>query len=189
VAVAVVTVPAVSGGGDARASMDVDADVVVAGDQRFARVEPHPHARLRAARPVMERESGLRVGRSLDGATRVGEGDEEAVALRIHFDAVVAPERLTQQPTVLCENICVVVPELVQQARRALDVGEEEGNCAAREVPHAPHSQRMRGQSLRLDQDAAAGGLPLESRLFFCCSLGRRVRFEPLVGDRLAAFD
>ncbi len=42
----------------------------------------------------MARERDLGVGRGRDGAARIGEGDEEAVALRIHLDAVVAPERL-----------------------------------------------------------------------------------------------
>jgi hypothetical protein len=36
----------------------------------------------------------------------------------------------------LREKSGVTIPELVEQARRPFDVGEEEGDGAAREVPH-----------------------------------------------------
>jgi hypothetical protein len=35
-----------------------------------------------------------------------------------------------------CQRLHVGVAELVQQLRRALDVGEEEGDCAGRELAH-----------------------------------------------------
>jgi hypothetical protein len=48
----------------------------------------------------------------------------------------VRRERVTQDAAVLGEDIRVAVPELVQQLRRALDVGEEEGDCARGQLGH-----------------------------------------------------
>ena len=59
------------------------------------------------------------------------EGEEEGVALRVDLDAAVASARLADDAAVLGERLRVGLgAELVQQPRRALDVGEEEGDGA-----------------------------------------------------------
>ena len=74
----------------------------------------------------------------LGGGDRTGSGrerDEERVALRVDLDAVVRGERGPKDAPVLCERLGVPVgAERVQQAGRALDVREEEGDRAAREL-------------------------------------------------------
>ena len=92
---------------------------------------------------TLDRAGGERAGHlvSRSKCSRRGrEGDEESVALRIDFDASVASARLADDPSVLGERLCVGCrSELVQEPRRAFDVGEKEGDCAAREiVSHAP---------------------------------------------------
>jgi glucokinase len=48
--------------------------------------------------------------------------------LRVHLDAVVRSEGLAQLVAMLGQGGGVGVAELVQQPRRSLDVGEEEGD-------------------------------------------------------------
>ncbi len=73
--------------------------------------------------------------RGRDGTRRGGEGDEERVALRVHFNTVVAYAGFANEAAVLRECLRVRVgTELVEQLRRALDVGEEERDGARREI-------------------------------------------------------
>jgi hypothetical protein len=44
----------------------------------------------------------------------------------------------------LGQQIGVAVTELVQQPRRALDVGEEKGDSAGRKIAHGPMMKRRR---------------------------------------------
>ena len=61
---------------------------------------------------------------------------KKGVALGVDLDAAVAGEGLPEDAPVLGERVGVGVAELVQQACRALDVGEEEGDGAGRELAH-----------------------------------------------------
>ena len=121
---------AVAGSRDPRRAVDVDADVTLLRDERFAGVEAHSDTE----RAVLERPLG--VGRSTQRVGRAREGDKERVALRVDLDAAVSGEGVAQDPTVLSENAGVGVAELVKEPRRALDVGEEEGDGAGRELTH-----------------------------------------------------
>ena len=118
--------PAVTGGRDPRRAVDVRAHVALLRQQRRAGVQAHPHRQL---------ELLLRLARGLERARRGREGDEERVALRVDLDAAVPLERLAQDAPVLGERARVVLrAELVQKPRRPLDVGEEEGDGAARQL-------------------------------------------------------
>ena len=122
---------AVPGGGDPRRAVDVDPDVALVGHDRLARVEPHPHA----DRPAAERSLPVGGGRDRVGGAR--ERDEERVPLRVHLDTAVPRKGLPQDAAVLAQQLRVAVAVLLQQSRRALDVGEEEGHCSAGKIAHA----------------------------------------------------
>lgn len=64
---------------DPRPAMDVDADIVILGDERLARVQTHPHAHGRAVRPRVAHERDLRVRGGCDSGRRICESYEEAV--------------------------------------------------------------------------------------------------------------
>src|SRR5262249_47322854 len=67
------------------------------------------------------------------------EREEERIALRVHLDAAVAPARVAHDLAMPGEHIRVVLgAELVQQAGRPLDVGEEEGDGAGGPGAHEP---------------------------------------------------
>ena len=110
-------------------AVDVDADVSLGGQRRCPGVQSHPDP---------DRAGLERLLPGLGGGDRAGrgrEGDEERVALRVDLDAVVCGERFPKDAAVLCESLGVRVrPERVQQARRTLDVREEERDGAAREL-------------------------------------------------------
>ena len=66
----------------------------------------------------------LRGGHARSG---VLEGDEEGVALIVDFVPGVTGKRFAQHPTVLGEGHSIALsPQLLEQARRPLDVREEE---------------------------------------------------------------
>ena len=118
-----------AGGGDPGGTVNVGADVALAGQQRRPGMEPHPHG---------DRECLLRLARGGQRPGRGREGNEEGVALRVHLDASVAGERLAQDRAVLGELVRVRLgTELVQQPRGALDVREEERDRSAGELGHA----------------------------------------------------
>jgi hypothetical protein len=103
-------------------------------------VHAHAHADRRAA------ERLLTFTRRRKSVTRAREGDEERVALGVDLDAAVSLERGAERAPVLAQRLGVSVAELVEQLRRAFDVGEEEGDRAGGELA-----------------DQAAGGSPSSS--------------------------
>ena len=113
-----------SGSGDPRSAIDVLADVALAGQARRPCVDPHPDRDLE---PLLHSAGGG------ERARRRWKRDEERVALGVDLDAILRLVGLAHDPAVLVERSGVPLSaELVQQPRRALDVGEEEGDGAAR---------------------------------------------------------
>jgi hypothetical protein len=129
---------------DARRPVNVDPDVVAVGDDRLARVQAHADAQGLAVRPRMTRQRALSLLGRRERAVRVGEGDEEAVPLRVALAAVVSLEGGTQQPAVVAENLRVPLSEGVQQTGRALDVSEQESDAARGELPHHAKNRALR---------------------------------------------
>jgi hypothetical protein len=58
--------------------------------------------------------------------------------LSVDLDAAVPFEGGAQQAPVVGQNAGVTVAERVQEPRGALDVCEQEGDAARRELPHGP---------------------------------------------------
>jgi hypothetical protein len=59
--------------------------------------------------------------------------------LRIHLDPAVRGERGPEQAAMLVKRVRIPIAELVQQLRRALDVGKEKRDDARREIAlHRP---------------------------------------------------
>ena len=117
-------------------AVHVDSDVALAGRRGNARVQPHTHR----DRPGRERLVGCECGCRSPG--RGGKGDEERIALRVHLDSIVIGERRTEHAAMLGERVRVVArAERVQQARRSLDVGEQERHRAGREI--RPHVRQL----------------------------------------------
>jgi hypothetical protein len=114
---------AVSCGGDAGGAVDVSADVAVLGQERRAGVETDPHGD-RAGRQRLG-EGTSRADRSRSGR----KGEEESVSLRVDLDSTLGRTRFPDHKPMLGQRLRVGLrSELVQELRRALDVGKEEGD-------------------------------------------------------------
>jgi hypothetical protein len=115
---------AVPGRGDAGTEVDVLADIALADAVGPARVQSHPHP----DGPAVERS--LCFSRSRDRAAGIGERDEERVPLCV--DSTPACAANASRRTRRCSTSASGIPvtELVQEPRRALDVGEQERHRA-----------------------------------------------------------
>ena len=129
--------PAVAGRGDPRGAVHVLSDVALVGEQGRPGVQADPHLDRPGA------SAAVSLGRGRERTRRGREGDEEGVALGVDLDPAVARAGLAHHPPVLGQRLRVGLgAELVQEPRRALDVGEEEGDGAGREI--APQGIIMR---------------------------------------------
>jgi hypothetical protein len=91
-------------------------------------VYAHAHADLHAVRPGVTRELELGPGGRHDRGRRRLEDREEGVALGVHCLAARTRDRTAHDPRVVAEHVLPPLdPELRHELRRALDVGEEEG--------------------------------------------------------------
>jgi hypothetical protein len=68
------------------------------------------------------------------GVSRTLEDDEERVTLCSDFEAARVLEDAAQQPVVVIQNLGIPVAEVLQEPRRALDVGEQECDGSGRQV-------------------------------------------------------
>jgi hypothetical protein len=119
---------AVPGGADACRTMDADTDVALVVRVRLCRVKPHPHAEPRLG------EGPLRSGGGGRGVACALEDDEEAVARRVDLDPAVSGARPADGAPVVAAKPGELGTELAHELRRALDVGEQEGDGAGRKV-------------------------------------------------------
>jgi hypothetical protein len=110
----------VAGGADSRRLVDVHADGPLLGDDGRARVEAHPYCDRAGA------EALLRLGGRSRGRHRIGKGDEEGIALGVDLGTALPLERGPEHAPVLRERASIPFrPELAQEQRGALDVGEK----------------------------------------------------------------
>ena len=116
------------------------ADVVVVLDRRRPRVDPDPHTDGRAG-PVVRVVALLDRDRGLDGVLRALECEEELVAARIDLVAVPLGERLPHETAMVRDHADVGVAEVADEPGRALDVREDERDCARRQLGHGPESR------------------------------------------------
>jgi hypothetical protein len=117
-----------------RRTMDVESDIPPSG-RRFGpahegRVHANADTHLNAAGPGLRAKGRLAVERRRNGVERAArECDKERVALRIQHASVPLPEDLSQYCRQVCMNptVCIVTQH-AQQARRALDIREQQGD-------------------------------------------------------------
>ena len=120
--------------GDAGRPMDVEPDVVVAAPAALAGVDPDPDLDDRAVRPIGSCQRLLDGDRGPDRAGRRREDHEERVALGADLDAILVRDRRPDQLGLPLEQRRVPVAEALEQARRPLDVAEQEGDGAGRQL-------------------------------------------------------
>jgi hypothetical protein len=132
--------PAVRSGCDSCGTVNRESNVFVPAHQSLPGVKSHPNAKLYGRGPLLRGNPLLYLTGGRDGVAWTDERNEERIAFCIDFAPVVGGD-LSQYLVVLSENGRVTVsPQLMQQLRRALDVGEQERDGAGREFSPHPES-------------------------------------------------
>ena len=117
---------AVTGCTDPCGAMDVQAHVLLGHAPRLPRVNAHPIADGDPVGPPMTGYRKLPVDGRLDRGARRRKDEVESVARRTALKGAVARERLSEEAMVIGQHLRIAVAQRLEQARRALDVGEDE---------------------------------------------------------------
>jgi hypothetical protein len=104
--------------------------------RRLARVDSHPYADRRPARPWMGMQATLKLDRGRHGVFSATEDNEESISLTIDDLAAEEVEGPSEQNAVVRENALVIIAESLEQFRGALDVGEKKRDGPSRELSH-----------------------------------------------------
>ena len=116
-----------TGGCDARRPVDVQADIIVGGENRQAGMDANANADA-VVSPRLGGKASLGAGRGGDGVGRILEHHEERVALGLDLNpSVVAPAR-PKEFMVPLEHRAVARPKGLEQPRRPFEVREHEGD-------------------------------------------------------------
>ncbi len=125
---------AVRAGGDPGRQVHVHADVAVLVPCGLTGVQAHPDPHAPAVRPGVGSQRALRPDGCVQRLDDALEHDEEAVALGPHLVATVACEGVPQDRALGSEHRRVPVAQPGEQPGGTLDVAEEQGQGALREV-------------------------------------------------------
>jgi hypothetical protein len=125
---------------DPRCPMDGDPHVPLVASVSLACVKAHAHRDPATALPRLTGERALSRDCGRHGVSCSFEHDEEGVPLRIDFRAAVLDERHAKQRTMGREHRAVPLAESLDQLRRAVHVGEQKRDRAARRLRHTHRS-------------------------------------------------
>jgi hypothetical protein len=94
-------------------------------------VQPHPDTDLRIIWPDMSRDRSLSTDGGGNRSWTVRECCEERITLGADLDAALARKGGTNELVMRCQERVIAIAELVHEARRGLDVREQErdGSC------------------------------------------------------------
>ena len=121
---------------DARRPMDIQADQAGLRASRLTGVDAHAHADPGFIGPGMSGQPALGLDRRQQGSARRRERVVEAVPCRALLGAILGTEGVAEQPMVVCEDRCIALAKRLQQLGRALDVREDERDCAGGDAGH-----------------------------------------------------
>ena len=104
--------------------VDLHANVIRAGNEWLAGVDPHPDADVHAVWPRGATKHPLRIDRACNCVRGARERDEERIALCVDLVPVPRREGGSKNSTVLGEQVRVATAQPLQQLSRPLDIGE-----------------------------------------------------------------
>jgi hypothetical protein len=130
------------------------------GPDRVTGMNADPDPDRRTIWPLMGRQRPLDLQRAQHGLLRTGEHREEPISLGIHLTASLAGDGRPDQPPVLGQDLRIPPPQYLDQARRPLDVGEQESDRPARKPAHHAVPQPIPGRSRQHRDQLAAASTP-----------------------------
>ena len=105
-------------------SIHVDPHVVVAPKNPLPGVNTYPNADVRGLRPVVTGKASLGCHRRQDGVHRSTERNEEGITLGVDLDSPELGDCTPNDPRVFVKDDQESFPELLDEPRGALDIGE-----------------------------------------------------------------
>ena len=121
--------PPVAGAADTRCAVHSQAEIVLARELDLAGVYAHAHEECAIGRPLARVQASLGVDGGGDAVGRGAEGHEVGLALPVDHLSTGLCDRGFEQLMVDGQHLAVrPSAEFFEQARRAFDVGEEEGD-------------------------------------------------------------
>ena len=130
-------------------AVDVEAEIFIADEGGLAGVYADPNAHLAAIRPLVRMQRLLGRCRAGTGLQRAVEHDEEGVSLGAQLVTAIGRQRLPQDGVMGEEHLRVALAQPLDEARRSLDVAEEEGHRAGGQRAHAGDAARFKTGSSR----------------------------------------
>jgi hypothetical protein len=127
---------AVSSRSDAGGSVDIHTNIPSLPGYRLARVEPDAHLRRSPIGPRLRLHGPLRRYGGKQGISRPRKGREHGIPLSVHHLTLAFLDGGTEQAVVSCESFGITLTQALEQPRRALDIGEEEGDRPGRQGSH-----------------------------------------------------
>jgi hypothetical protein len=141
--------PPVGSRGDARRSVDIDAEVVIPTQNAFACVHAHPHSKRGSVGPVVAGQLALGLDNRPDGLDRAAEHGEERIAFGPDNCALLLAESTSHDLGVVLLHAAVLLAELLEKASGALDVGEEKGHRAGGKLGHTDRQSNLASETGR----------------------------------------
>jgi hypothetical protein len=121
---------------DPSGPVDIETDVVRTGKASLPGMEADAKRHLDAFGPSLKHEAALDGDCSRNRALSSWEDSEERIALGTDLHAVLRGERVTDDLSMALQDIGIGISKGLEQARRPLDVAEEEGHRPRRSVNH-----------------------------------------------------
>jgi hypothetical protein len=109
----------------ARGAMNVNPDKLAMGDSGRTRMDPHPHSRRLAVRPLTSRQLALCPVRTQDCLSSPSKDREERIPRDADHAAASGLDRPPHHTMVLPDEVRIALPQPLQHQRRALNIGEE----------------------------------------------------------------
>ena len=118
-------------GAHARRTVNLEPDVAPVSQLGLTGVDAHPNPGQRVLRPGVAGQGPLSGDRRSHGSRGLGERGEVLVRAAVDLMAVRGADGLADQAAVLLEQAEIGLPEPPRERRRALDVGDQEGDDPA----------------------------------------------------------
>jgi hypothetical protein len=116
--------------------MNVHPNVAALRDVGLAGVKPNADPHGRTVGPWMPQDALLCCDRRHQGLSRPREGSKDRIPLRVDLLAALFLNGRADKSAALRQDVRIGITQLLEQTRRPLDVGEEEGDRPGRQAGH-----------------------------------------------------
>ena len=143
---------AVAGRADTCGPVDVESQIDAALDNGLTRMQAHADANYGQLRPRVGPDQLLGGDRGVDTVLRPLESNEHLIGAAVDLIAASVRYGCPEQLPELVQDATVAVPQLLDKARRPLDVREEQSHGPARQLGHLylrPECNSLNGSDAR----------------------------------------